>query len=371
MIYIDDTVSSITADDIRFLKLDNKKEIDTQLARFLNMVNNPTSDVETVRKIGQDLFDQLLKPIGPMKENLSIITDDQLSRLPFETLSMKDAPNQDRYLLEAYRIQYLNAASDLSEMSITKPMSKIDLLAMATTYSAGVETPIADTMRAGLGPLKFTVEEAKNLSETFGGTALLNEKATEANFRKYAKEKGILHIASHGVVDNSQPLFSRLILEKDPEDSVHDGNLFIHELYNMSLNAQMAVLSACNTARGQLASGEGILNIGRGLFYAGVPAVVMSHWQVDDLSTSILMKYFYENLAEGLEKSKALREAKLRFIAEASPNKKHPFYWGAFISMGNDSPIVRKGPNSMVIIIGLTLVLSVILLLRRRATTTT
>lgn len=337
-------IISLTTDKVDFLKIEQSDTLYEQLNKHLKLLYNPSSNISAIQKSGIRLFSMLLEPINALKENLIIVADGQLNLLPFETLSQIDKITSNAsYLISNYSINYANSTQDIFTSNNRKLSKNIDLLALASSYTQDNNIEIVDSLREGLGPLKWTVKEAKSLTDSYGGELYLNKEATEGNFKENSKNKDIIHIASHGIVDDAQPMFSRLILEKDPNDSINDGNLYVHELYNMSLDANMVVLSACNTASGQLAKGEGLLNIGRGFFYAGVPSVVMSHWQVDDQSTSILMKDFYHFLSEGQKKSDALRAAKLKFIDEASPNKKHPFYWAAFINMGDDSPIVRKG----------------------------
>jgi len=122
-------------------------------------------------------------------------------------------------------------------------------------------------------------------------------------------------------------------------DSQGDGFLHTNEVFNLNLNADLVVLSACETGLGKLRNGEGMIGISRGFLFAGVPSLVASLWQVDDESTAIIMKGFYEYLKKGLNKSQALRHAKLDYIA-ASPNQgKDPYYWAPFILSGNLDPM--------------------------------
>lgn len=363
---------SITKNKNQFLRIEKNEKLENELGQYLSLLYDPTSDIDAIHKLGSHLYSVLLDPLGTLKESLIIVPDGQLNLLPFETLSSTEISSATQpYLLANHQISYLNATEELFSAKRKSPSSKINLLAMASSYTNASIQAEPDTVRSGLGALRWTVEEAKMLADTYNGELFLDADATEENFRKSIGGKNVIHIASHGLVDHSTPLYSRLVLEKDLSDTINDGNLFIHELYNMSLDAEMVVLSACNTAAGQVTGGEGVLNIGRGFFYAGVPSVVMSHWQVDDQSTSVLMKYFYEYLSQGMKKSEALREAKLKFIAEASPNKKHPFYWGAFIAMGDDSPVVRKGPGLLTIVmLALMVLLALFLIARRRSAST-
>ena len=124
--------------------------------------------------------------------------------------------------------------------------------------------------------------------------------------------------------------------------SDNDGFLHAYEIYNLPLQARLAVLSACETGVGELVKGEGVMSLARAFHYAGCPSVVTSLWKVDDEATAQLMQYFYENLANGKTKSTALREAKLSYLKNAPESKKHPLYWAGFVLIGDDSEIILQ-----------------------------
>ncbi len=110
----------------------------------------------------------------------------------------------------------------------------------------------------------------------------------------------------------------------------------------MQLKANLAVLSACNTGSGKLSRGEGIMSLARGFMYAGCPSVITSLWSVDDKSTAVIMKHFYEGLSKGLSKDDALRASKLSYLKNADEIKSNPFYWAGFVLIGNPDAIHLK-----------------------------
>jgi CHAT domain-containing protein len=117
----------------------------------------------------------------------------------------------------------------------------------------------------------------------------------------------------------------------------------------MELNADLVVLSACETGYGRFETGNGIASLARAFMYAGVPALVVSLWQVNDQSTSIIMQNFYKHLANGKTKSAALRQAKLDYIKLVdNPIAAHPAFWSPFILIGDESPVQlqRKGAGN-------------------------
>jgi CHAT domain-containing protein len=107
----------------------------------------------------------------------------------------------------------------------------------------------------------------------------------------------------------------------------------------MRLNAQLAVLSACNTGYGKIAKGEGVMSLARGFAQAGVPAIVMSLWTAQDKSTSEIMGNFYKALADGKTKDESLKIAKLTYLENASKLGAHPYFWAAFVLVGENKPL--------------------------------
>ena len=191
------------------------------------------------------------------------------------------------------------------------------------------ETDPELTTREGFSKLTQTVDEVKNIHSLLEGKVITGLEASEKNFRQNASKYGILHLAMHAFTDEDNPMVSGLIFSDNADDD--DDVLRAYELQGMRLNAQLAVLSACNTGSGKLEKGEGVMNLGRGFRQAGVPNIVMSLWQVDDAATQELMTNFYSIWLKGTEKHAAFRQAQLELRAKYP----QPFYWGAFVLSGH------------------------------------
>jgi len=304
-------------------------------------------------KSSEELYRQLIDPIkdGLYEINkLVIVPSGPLNYIPFDLLLDDNSANVSDfkslpYLMKKYNIQ--NTYSAAIEFLRTKNdnRGRRTVLGFAPSYAQGMESS-RDTQEWGrfrnaLAPLEWNDKEIDHISELVSTSSFSGTQATERNFKLNANNHGIIHLAMHAFVDDNEPMNSRLVFTQ-ASDSVEDGSLHTFELFNMKLNADLAVLSACETGYGRLIRGEGIMSLSRGFAYAGVPSIVMSHWQVDDQSTSKLMELFYKNLSDGLSKSKALRMAKLDFLANAGPNKEHPFFWGSFVVIGDDSPVFKN-----------------------------
>jgi CHAT domain-containing protein len=166
--------------------------------------------------------------------------------------------------------------------------------------------------------------------------SLIEERASESNYKDKSKDYRIIHFGTHGLLNEKSPLFSKLVLVKD---SIEDGYLHIYEIYGQNLNAELAVLSACNSGKGKVESSDGIVSLTQAFTHAGCPSVLMTLWEVDEKSTSEILALFYDNLQNGQRKSEALRNAKLSFLENASFQYQDPYYWAGLVVIGNDTPI--------------------------------
>ncbi len=187
--------------------------------------------------------------------------------------------------------------------------------------------------RGRILPLPGTQREADALRNIFPDAVILTGKqAQEDQVKRQAGSYRYLHFASHGFVNDSSPLLSNIVLATPNKGSTDDGFLTAREISEMNLNAEMTVLSACNTARGNYQTGEGVVGLTWALFAAGCPTQVVSMWSVDDRATAQLMVRFYRNLNSGTPKALALREAALSL--RRNHRYSHPYYWSPFILLG-------------------------------------
>ena len=186
---------------------------------------------------------------------------------------------------------------------------------------------------------------------------LIGDEATEMSVTRAMTDYGMIHFATHAIIDNNRPEYSKLVLVGD---SSSDGYLHSYELYNLRLNTELITLSACNTGFGKLQKGEGVMSLSRAFAYAGSPNLVMSLWPVNDESTAQLMGYFYQNLKDGMRKDEALRQAKLSYLENADDVTGHPYYWAGFVFTGDPEPIEFSSYNSFWILIIMFFILGLI-----------
>ncbi|MGB4298335.1 MAG: CHAT domain-containing protein [Candidatus Saccharicenans sp.] len=317
---------------------------------------------------GQELYDLLLKP-GMVEgvKNLIIIPDDILNLLPFETLLTTDQNNH--WLIKNYTVYYAPSLSSLRELAHrqnrknrNKPQH--NLLAVGDPYYGDLEEKYPELSTKAifqdfytLTDLKFyrlrhSHEEIRRISSLISRSTLLErEKASEdlvksANLTDYK----IIHFAAHGLIDDQKPARSAIILTLD-NDPAEDGFLQMREVFNLKLNADLVVLSSCQTGLGQFIKGEGIEGISRAFFYAGSSSVVMSLWTINDQVSAQFMERFYYHLKSTENLAEALRQVKLEMIE--SEIVSHPYYWAGFILSGDGStrvfqPAFNKGLFALV-----------------------
>lgn len=326
---------------------------------------NLTTTIEQLRKaitsqnlaayktLAYALYNQLMAPIANTLrqgntfagDELIIIPDGPLWHLNFELLlTQKDTTNNPAdlsYLLKEYAITYANAANLLfvKDKSEQPPQQRQECLAFSFSDSTiTTNTMSLAALRSTGIDLPGTRKEIKAISNIIDGQYYYGSQAIEANFKKNAGQYAILHLALHGDVDNERPENSRLYFTKS-KDTIEDNLLYSHELFALDIPAELTVLSACYTGTGKIAKGEGIMSLGSAFQYAGTKSLLLSSWEVSDQTTPELMQYFYTNLKAGMNKAKALQQAKLQYLATANVNRTQPFYWGGFYLVGDSSPI--------------------------------
>jgi CHAT domain-containing protein len=165
----------------------------------------------------------------------------------------------------------------------------------------------------------------------------IGDEAREDRVKSEAGQATILHFATHGILNDASPMYSHLTLAQG--DGAEDGLLEAWELMRLDLKADLAVLSACETARGRFGAGEGMIGLTWALFVAGVPSTLVSQWKVESASTRDLMLGFHRQLRAPapvkakMTKAEALRRAALKVMK--NPETRHPFYWAGFVLVGD------------------------------------
>ncbi|MDN5217182.1 CHAT domain-containing protein [Fulvivirgaceae bacterium BMA12] len=368
-------VFTITQNDYHVATTPLTQNFDTLIQELRNSVavrGSGTSDfAATAHQLYLQLFSPVTSHLSDKVDKITIIPHGNLSLIPFELL-LSHQPTAAftnyralPYLLKDYQISYAYSGTLWSKKHQQKKQWEHQFAGYAPSYQTSLlakskALEMYGNYRDEIGDLAYTNDEIQNAATFFPGPTFTGETATESLFKKEGGKHQILHLAMHAIVDEENPLQSKLIFTQN-EDSVEDGFLYAYELFDMELDAELAVLSACNTGYGKLAKGEGVMSLGRAFAYAGCPSIVMSLWPAQDQATANIMAYFYEGLSAGYSKDKALREAKLKYLENAEDLFAHPFYWAGFVMQGDvRSLAITKTFGYWWVLGGLVLVLGLI-----------
>ena len=324
------------------------------LSNYIFIKNNEQEAYNFYTNNAYWFYNELVEPALPESINtLVIIPDGILGYLPFETFltnTVQPEMNYSElpYLINDYTISYSYSAYLWMLNNDKEVNHNGKILAFAPTYENNNEvvndpnrSNAQNNLRKYLTPLPAAQQEVEQLEELYKGTFLYNNDATEKKFKAESGDYGIIHLAMHGLLNAGKPMLSSMAFTEDG-DSSEDNFLQAWEISKMDLEASLVVLSACETGFGRFEQGEGILSIARSFMYAGTPSLVVSMWEVNDMSTARIMEFFYANLATKMDKDAALRQAKLSYIKEAKGLNAHPAYWSPFIQLGNTNAVHLK-----------------------------
>ncbi|MEM7374110.1 MAG: CHAT domain-containing tetratricopeptide repeat protein [Bacteroidota bacterium] len=375
-------VFRISGQDLQWTKIAFTDKFEVDLRQFLDNISAGMQVAEQGQSVdfasqfatdSYQWFQTLLLPVvSDIPEKLVIIPDGRLSYLPFDLL-LTEAPHpgsaytQLPFLLQKTTISYAYSAGLL--LNQKNQQARQLLGGFAPSYPSTFTLASRDLQEAyGKGPeswgnLSYNGPEVSAIATLMDGKAYVGPQASEEQFKQSGHQFQILHLAMHAFVQEENPLLSGLVFA--PDSSEEDGFLHAYEIVEQSIQAELAVLSACHTGAGELVEGEGVMSLARAFRYAGCPNTVMSLWQADDRATADLMKRFYHYLKTGEGKSTALTLAKREYLQQMPAT--HPYFWAGFVLIGDDEPI-QSGhlPGFWLIIGGLLLLAGVYWIWRMR-----
>jgi len=352
--------------DFRIFRIPTRRVLQDQVAEYRKAISDKDN---RDFKLGHILFEELVLPgLTKGTKRIVFVPDDILNLLPFETLVTDES--RERWLVQDCAVAYVLSLSSLRELSTRKKRlvlrPKKDLLAFGDPYYGTNEENIN-----GHGPdifqdfysnpslnffrLKYSGLETRGIASLFKASradAFERERATEDRLKSEPlTDYKIIHFATHGLIDDKKPARSSIILSLD-QDPSEDGFLQMREVFDLKMNADLVVLSACQTGLGQFIRGEGIEGLSRAFFYSGSSSVLMSLWAVNDQATYQLMERFYRHLRSSENPMNALRRAKLEMIH--SKVLSHPYYWAGFILNGKtDGVIFPSSLKRWILLVGL------------------
>ncbi|HXN23446.1 MAG TPA: CHAT domain-containing protein [Candidatus Dormibacteraeota bacterium] len=334
-----------------------RQQIEELTRRYLEQTRARHDDIALANQLYATLLSPL--PVEATSERLIVVADGILHLLPFDALH----DSAGAFLVETHTISYAPASTVLTVLRKTKEAreprhiflglgdvpyrnqghvsSKID---KPSAVSQKLLRGFSDALGTPLYDLPQTRAEVLELRKILGDDAvlLLGSDATETVFKSEPLDEfKIIHLAAHGFADTQFPERSGLVLGVDP-NSRDDGLLQVREIIRLRFSADLVTLSACNTGVGKLQGEEGVTNLVEAFLVSGAKAVVASLWSADDTYTLALMERLYTRLKEGQDKAAALRQAKLDLLAKYG-RQVPPYYWGAFVLVGDGGSPIRLG----------------------------
>lgn len=309
----------VSQDTVGIVKLDFKEsELEREIAAFRNVIKFRLKD-ET-KNVSSKLFTLLMAsvPLLSSYSSLIIIPHRSLNFIPFEALQSRNGD----YLIQSHSISYAPSGTIFRAKREANMELTSNMLAMA----------LGDETFERYKALPGTIVEVQNIARYFNPTQVkVGLSSTESTLKSATTDFGLIHLATHGILNKKNPLQSFIVLNSD---SLNDGNLTVSEILDMRLTSSLTTLSACETALGEVNRGNELIGLSTAFLYCGSKAVIVSLWQVDDQATSLLMSIFYEELSKGVAISKAMALAQRRLIAKAEYSA-YPYYWSPFITIGD------------------------------------
>lgn len=316
---------SASLNKIEVARLRDQKEINADITIFLEDVSDKAFNYELAKTLGQELIGPI-KRLHPNANELSIKPIGTINHLPIAALDITTTTNY-RPLIADYALTLntggrAEGVSDLTDADILLVTTEDDYERELLTSSVNVRS-----WGENLASLPWATEEVRTVSEIFGDdrtTLLSGESATLGNLMS-SLNTGILHFATHGYISPSDPDLVGLVLT-DKETSQRRF-LGWRTFTNLPLTPQLVYLNGCQTARGQILSGEGVLGLVQAFMHNGTETVIATRWNISDKAAYDLSKNFYRNLLQGHRPAIALQKA--QFSLQKDPRFRNPYYWAS------------------------------------------
>ncbi|WP_343613166.1 CHAT domain-containing protein [Flavobacterium sp.] len=318
-----------------------------RIAQFIDYFNSPdaiTNDISGYNHYGKDVYDLLKLPLINNYSNLIIVPDGILNFLPFEALITKESKTTNfakmHYFLNDFKIAY-NTSANIYVNSKPNSKSKKTVLGVFPVFEKTAYE------------LSYSKKELESIRNNFKGKYLENADARFDNFKNNASQYSILHLSTHASSGD---------IETPASIKFYDQEVLYSELYNLHINPDLVVLSACETGIGKLYKAEGAMSIARGFQFAGAQNLLFSLWKVNDFTTSVFMSDFYKNIKNDASYFEANTNAKRDYLNNKSiPNaKKSPYYWSSFVYYGSIST-ADKSANYIYYVISILTVIALFL----------
>ncbi|RZS93149.1 CHAT domain-containing protein [Aquimarina brevivitae] len=331
----------ISKDQNKLYKINNIATLIDDIKTLRGLLDKPFQTIEDQKNynakafaIYQNLFPAELRRIVEGKK-VTIITDHVLNFIPFEALLTNT--DQPAYLIEQCQIAYAYSLSFLEKNSSLTRKPEHDLFGVAPLKFSN-----------NLAALPSSKQELEAIENYYSGSLLLENQATKENFITELNKYKIIHLATHADASD----------QVAPWIAFRNEKLTELELNSLQSQAELVVLSACNTSIGEIRRGEGVLSLARGFFKSGAHTVIPTLWSTNDKTTAEITKNFYKHLSEGATKPEALHKAKLEYLKNHKGAEASPHYWASLILIGDTGQLLPQHNYQIILLcIGLCLII--------------
>jgi CHAT domain-containing protein len=325
----------VTKTDFGCKIISNAKDISQKLRKLRQLLESDGgTDREALSGLSTSLYSSLVKPVQDAMKTAKhwiIIPHNEIGFLPFELLT---DPDSKTMLLHKAAISYNYSASFLPRIDNNNKDS-YQVLAFAPFLKAG-DDPLMPALVA-------SASEIQGLP----GFSATGTEATKERFMVLAPDYAVLHLATHAVASDSNQADTYIAFNANGTTAEHARRLYEQEVYALPLSrVKLVILSACETGKGKLVSGEGVMSLARAFSYAGCQSVITSLWKADDASTAFIMRRLHQNLQEGLRQDEALQRAKIDYLQSDAPARlKSPSFWAHIVLIGDNDALVKPHTN--------------------------
>ncbi|MCV6630849.1 MAG: CHAT domain-containing protein [Flavobacteriaceae bacterium] len=315
---------------MQFIKIPIEADCIQKIKQLYLLSSIPNKDITKWKKLSHEVYKDIVSPALRLHQNrLIIIPDGILHYIPFESLYIQENESAN-YLIEKASVSYAPSATLFLELQ-SYWYNNNNLLGIAPSFDRH--------MSADLLPLPHNKKELHQIHQSFKGKIFEDKQANLSNFLNHVSDFGMVHLATHAIYDDKNPEDSFLAFSKG---SMLD-RLYVRDLYDLQLQANLVCLSSCQCELENLKNGEGLISLVRSFFYSGTASLASSLWRVNDPSYTELLAGFYAYLAQGHDKDLALQKAKKDFLQQNQNNAlSHPYYWSGLVLSGNINPILVK-----------------------------
>lgn len=346
-------VSYLTQEDVKIRIFDFSKETQDRFNHIADELASGRTDLNNLYELYQKL--ELSSSIPGNIKYVSVVPDNYLYRIPLEVLPTEEPSSafsfgSSRYLIEDFSFRYFTSLQEFenNRRSFNKS-TEYDFSGFAISNFEGFGN-------TDLPSLPYATVENNNINSaltSFSDKQMFNEnEATKEVFKSRVGSSRLVHVATHSEVSEKDPLFSVIYLKSsNPLDTLDsDQALYAYELFDTPLNSEFIMLNSCSSGSGNYMQGTGVMGISRALRYAGAKSLALNLWSVNDKVASEFATDFYSFLNEGATKSEAVRKAKLNQLRSSNAN---PHFWGAYMLIGNPSPITKNSSNNRFLLFSL------------------